>query len=192
MACFFGFGSLVNTATHKYVAISPARVAGWSRAWVNDSAHEHAFLSVIPAPEFSIQGLFAAVPNNDWAELDARESGYKRRKLSPNEWTREIPTGRLAESFQLIDTIPSDIQMYEHAVAHLARGEKPILYSYIETVLYGYYQWFDVGGMTDFIESTTAWTEIFDDRKSPVYPRYVPADQSAAAAVNTVIESLRS
>ena len=136
MACFFGFGSLVNIATHKYVAITPARVVGWSRAWVNNNTYDHAFLSVIPSPEVSIQGLFAAVPNDDWAELDEREAGYKRRTLSPDEWIKETPTGRLADSFQQVDVLPADIQMYEHAAGHLARSEKPILYTYLETVQY--------------------------------------------------------
>ncbi len=181
MACFFGFGSLVNTETHRYEPFTPAKVAGWKRAWINNDSYQHAFLSVVPDENSQIQGLMAKVPNNDWAELDAREVGYARRVLNKQEWSVE------ASSLPAIVTSPDDVQMYVHASGEFAQPIKPILYSYLETVLFGYYQWFGAEGVKAFVDSTLAWTEILDDRESPIYPRYVPA---RGTAVDIVIPTI--
>jgi len=185
MACFFGFGSLVNTGTHRYEAITPASVIGWKRAWINNEYYQHAFLSVVPDVSARIQGLMAKVPNNDWVELDAREVGYARRVLSDGEWLVETP------KLPVIQDKPDDVQMYVHASGEFAQAVKPILYSYLETVLFGYYQWFGPEGVQAFIDSTVAWTGILDDRNNPVYPRYVPATGSAIDIVIPTIEKLQ-
>ena len=185
MACFFGFGSLVNTGTHRYEAFTPAKISGWKRAWINNDSYEHAFLSVVPDTNMQIQGLMAQVPNNDWAELDAREVGYARRVLNSQEWSAETTAS------QAVLVKPDDVQMYVHASGEYAQAVKPILWSYLETVLFGYYLWFGSEGVEAFIDSTVAWTEILDDRESPIYPRYVPAEGSAVDLVIPAILKLR-
>ena len=75
---FFGYGSLVNRATHDYPDARPARLRGWRRCWVKTSARDAVFLSVEPDPATTIDGLIAAVPNADWAALDLREAAYDR------------------------------------------------------------------------------------------------------------------
>ena len=185
MACFFGFGSLVNTGTHRYEAFTPASVIGWKRAWINNDRYDHAFLGVVPDANTQIQGLMAVVPNNDWAELDTREVGYSRRVLGTGEWAAEAP------SSQTIQDTPNDVQMYVHKSGEYATPAKKILWSYLETVLYGYYQWFGPEGVEAFISTTTAWTDIVDDREGPIYPRYVPAEGDAIEVVIPAIERLR-
>jgi hypothetical protein len=181
MACFFGFGSLVNTGTHRYVAVAPADVQGWKRIWVNNDCYEHAFLSVMPEPQSTIQGLLAQVPNNDWQELDAREVGYLRRELTPNDWYCAV----------LPDpTLVSDVQMYVLETGKPACPKKPILWSYLETVLYGYYQWFGEEGMAAFIATTGDWTDVLDDREDPIYPRYVPAEGDIQKTIERIINDL--
>lgn len=190
MAYFFGFGSLVNTSTHKYVATTPATVNGWGRVWVNSDHYDHAFLSVTADESSAIQGLMAEVPNNDWAELDLREAGYKRRVLQSDDW-RRAPSDRKATGSAALRTGLGDVQMYQHASGDFARDQKPILWSYLETVLFGYHQWFGDDGVHGFIATTRSWVSITDDRKSPQYPRYVPAVGDAAEVVMPAIESLR-
>ena len=183
MACFFGFGSLVNTGTHRYVAVAPASVQGWKRIWVNSDCYDHAFLSVLPDRQSTIQGLLAQVPNNDWQELDAREVGYLRRELTPTDWhCAVLPDPVLVQ----------DVQMYVLETGEPACPAKPILWSYLETVLYGYYQWFGIEGVEAFIESTSAWTAVLDDREHPIYPRYVPAEGDVKATIDTLIDGLKS
>ena len=185
MACFFGFGSLVNTGTHRYDAFTPASVVGWKRVWINNDSYEHAFLSVVPDTSAQIQGLMAKVPNNDWDELDAREVGYARRVLAQREWFAE------ASSSLIVDQKPDDVQMYVHVKGEHAQPAKPILWSYLETVLFGYYQWFGPEGVQAFIESTLAWTDVLDDRGNPIYPRYVPAEGRAIGIIIPAIIQLQ-
>ena len=187
MSCFVGFGSLVNTATHVYQAETPVRIPGWSRAWINNDTYEHAFLSVVPQEDSTIFGLLARVPNGDWRELDIREAGYHRRPLASSEWLVEQGVEDLmAQPGQHLD----DVQMYVHSSGDYASAEKPILYSYLETVLLGFYEIFGERGVENFIETTIAWTTINDDRSLPLYPRHVspqgPAGDVVADAISRV------
>ena len=123
MACFFGFGSLVNTQTHIYTAYTPAKVMGWKRVWVDYDFYDHVFLSVVPDEKTEIQGLMAVVPQDNWQELDTRERGYARTVLNPADWQAE--TSVLPNVLE----VPKDVQMYVHAEGRLAGAEKPILWS---------------------------------------------------------------
>ena len=190
MDCFIGFGSLVNTSTHKYQPVSPVRVPGWSRAWINNDSYDHAFLSVIPDSQKSILGLLAVVPDGDWAELDAREAGYNRKLLSDADWQLE----QLHNGVNAAEAVsPAQVQMYVHASGQFAQPQKPILYSYLETVLFGFYQIYGESGIDNFLDSTTAWTAIKDDRAAPIYPRHVPPTGPASgiveAAIGTVVQA---
>lgn len=189
MACFFGFGSLVNTGTHRYTPVTAAKVEGWRRIWVNNECYEHAFLSVEPADSSQIQGLMAQVPNDDWQELDTREVGYLRRPLNQQEWLQQTHCSDAPVSL-LEGARIDDIQMYVLQGGNYAEPSKPILWSYLETVLYGYYQWFGEEGVEAFINSTGAWTNILDDRLKPIYPRYVPAQGRAEGIVISAIDNL--
>ena len=181
MACFFGFGSLVNTGTHRYVPVAPASVQGWKRIWVNSDCYKHAFLSVAPDAHSTIQGLLAQVPNNDWQELDAREVGYLRRELTPQDWFSESTV----ESAHA-----QDVQMYVLQKGEPACPAKPILWSYLETVLYGYYQWFGIAGVEAFVSSTGNWTDVLDDRENPIYPRYVQAEGDVKDEIYIIINEI--
>ena len=186
MDCFIGFGSLVNTSTHKYQPVSPVRVPGWSRAWINNDSYDHAFLSVVPAQHYSILGLLAAVPDGDWAELDAREVGYNRKLLGDTDWQYESGEKGAVNAAPIV---PTGVQMYVHASGKFARPDKPILRSYLETVLFGFYQIYGMAGVENFLESTTAWTAIKDDSAAPIYPRHVPPTGVAVGIVEAAIET---
>lgn len=188
MSYFVGFGSLVNTATHVYGAEAPVRVPGWSRAWINNDTYDHAFLSVVPQPDVAIFGLLAKVPNGDWRELDIREAGYHRHPLQASDWALEPVEGVVASSSL---AAVNDVQMYIHSSGSFASPDKPILHSYLETVLYGFYQVFGINGVENFIQTTTAWTTIKDDRARPIYPRHVPPVGAAVRVVEGAINALK-
>lgn len=61
-AFFFGYGSLVNRATHDYGQARPASLPGWRRAWRHTALRPVAFLTAEPDPASTIEGLIAAVP----------------------------------------------------------------------------------------------------------------------------------
>lgn len=157
---FFGYGSLVNVATHDYRDTSPARLHGWQRAWVQTEHRGMAFLSAVPDAKSAIDGLIAAVPGADWQALDAREFAYERLQAI-DDISHDHPAAR-------------DIQVYavpESPHNHI-KPTYPVWLSYLDVVVQGYLQIFGEEGVAAFFASTHGWERPFvDDRKAPRYPR---------------------
>ncbi|MBL3566709.1 gamma-glutamylcyclotransferase, partial [Rhodovulum sulfidophilum] len=78
---FFGYGSLVNRATHGYRDAVRARISGWRRVWRHTPLRPVAYLTAEPAPGVTLDGLIAAVPGGDWTALDQREYAYDRHAV---------------------------------------------------------------------------------------------------------------
>lgn len=168
---FFGYGSLVNRATHAYEQAQPAALPGWRRVWVHTAVRPLAFLSVEPDASSTILGLIAHVPGGDWAALDAREYGYNRH---------------LAQARLPCDT-PHGVQVY--AVPQDTAGQPatahPILLSYIDVVVQGFLTEFGRDGVSDFFATTSGWqAPILNDRAAPQYPRA----QTLSAAETAVVD----
>ena len=154
---FFGYGSLVNLATHDYPDPQPARLTGWRRVWRHTSLREMAFLSVEPCDLTTLWGVTAAVPNSDWAALDEREFAYGRRDCGHQ---MDTPHGQVAV-YEVDQGIINDPD-----VAH------PILLSYLDVVVQGYMRVFGAEGAAHFFDTTTGWNgPIRNDRAAPIYPR---------------------
>lgn len=158
---FFGYGSLVNRATHAFPHPHRARISGWRRAWTHTTLREVAYLSAVPAPGAVIEGLVAAVPGHDWAALDERERAYDRHRVSQfvyHEVSHEI-----------------DVQIYAVPDTHAAEPtvRHPILLSYIDVVVQGYLREFGSDGARRFFETTDGWdAPILNDRARPIYTRH--------------------
>lgn len=160
---FFGYGSLVNRATHTYPQVERARVRGWARSWKRTKLRRVAFLTAVEADGEEIDGLIAAVPGADWAALDEREWAYRRN--------------RVAEIFHdPADRPPlADIQIYRTMMEDDAdpSAQHPILLSYIDVVVQGYLREFGQAGAERFFATTHGWdTVVLDDRAAPIYPRH--------------------
>lgn len=170
-AFFFGYGSLVNRATHIYAPARPARLRGWRRAWLHAAPREVPFLTAIPCPATEIEGLIAPVPGGDWAALDRREAGYARRPAGPGLTVAARP-GAAA-------------QIYTVARPGTGGGG-PILLSYLDVVLQGYLREFGPAGVRRFMDTTDGWeTPVLDDRLQPRYPRH----QRLGAAETALVEA---
>ncbi len=152
---FFGYGSLVNLGTYDYAHPRPASLQGWRRIWQRTNLREVAYLSVVPDPTATIQGVVAQVPNANWAALDQREAAYQRHDVSA-----AMGQGQTA--------------VYQVKPAHLApQGQHPILLSYLDVVVQGYLHVFGEAGVGHFFETTAGWgTPIQNDRDDPIYPRH--------------------
>ena len=175
-ACFFGYGSLVNRATHDYPDARPARLAGWQRVWVHTPARDLAFLSVRPATGVVIDGLMARVPGQDWAALDAREFAYARHPVA-------VAT---ADG-------PSDAQVYAVPGTDAAQpsDRHPILLSYLDAVVQGFAREYGPTGVAAFFSTTAGWqSPILDDRKAPRYPRAQTLDRATTALVDDHLAAL--
>lgn len=167
---FFGYGSLVNCATHDYPHPAPARLKGWRRAWAQTELRKVAFLTAVPDPECEIEGLIARVPGSDWQALDEREWAYDRVPASdavshPVEGVLDIA----------VYAVPDHRHSSESS-------DYPILLSYVDVVVQGYLREFGSAGADRFFATTEGWDlTILNDRAEPRYPRHqqLSADETA-------------
>lgn len=167
---FFGYGSLVNLATHDYPDPQPAQLHGWRRRWCQAKSRPVAFLSVEPH-ETTLHGITARVPNGDWNALDAREHAYLRRDVSAQ--------------------FSGPTAVYEANPDHTAQASTghPILLSYLDVVVAGYAT-LAPGGPAHFFATTAGWGPVLDDRAAPLYPRAQPLTDATRALVDEALERL--
>ncbi len=173
---FFGYGSLVNRATHDHAPARPATLAGWRRVWRQTRLRPFAFLSAEPAAG-SIDGLLAAVPGNDWAALDRREAAYRRRPL-------------VAGNFAAPPDWAARVEIYTIDPAHEIAARHPILLSYLDVVVQGFLREFGEDGVGRFFATTAGWTAIHDDRAAPLYPRHQPLTAAERALTEAHLAAL--
>ena len=175
---FFGYGSLVNRATHAFPRATRATAEGWGRVWKKTRLREVAFLTAIARPGMQIDGLVAAVPGHDWAALDAREWAYSRG-----------PAGLVTHDLKG----DIDIQIYRTRPEHDADGSQdhPILLSYLDTVVQGYLEEFGPLGAERFFATTDGWdSPVLDDRAAPRYPRAQRLSQAETDVVDGALRIL--
>lgn len=174
---FFGYGSLVNDRTHRYPLAQPARLAGWRRVWCHTGQRAEAFLSVHPAPGAQIEGLVAAVPDRDWAALDAREAGYDRHEV-----TAQVSHGISG---------PAQVQVYAIPRHTQSPGPAPILLSYLDVVVQGFLSRYGLEGAHAFFATTDGWDRpITDDRARPRYPRHQRLTEAERGFVDARVAEL--
>lgn len=177
---FFGYGSLVNRATHAYASAHPAKISGWRRAWRHVEGREVAFLTAVPDAQSEIDGLIAEVPHGDWRALDAREAWYMRE-----------PTHAVTHS--LSGQVQMQIYHAPKAKHRPASTLHPILLSYLDVVVQGYESEFGAEGVARFFETTDGWdAPIKDDRADPMYPRHQFLTRAQTALVDDQLDRLNA
>lgn len=163
---FFGYGSLVNARTHDNPIEAPATVAGFRRRWLASARRPVSFLSIVEDPGGWVDGVIARLASGDWAALDAREAAYDRLMLPPPH-----------EGVAIYRAAPEHVDPEGHG--------KPILMSYLETVIGGFLDIFGEAGVERFFASTDGWeTPVLDDRAAPLYPRTRPLEPTARALLH--------
>ena len=175
--CFFGYGSLVNRRTHGYTGARRAVARGWRRAWRYTADREVAFLTVIPDPACTIDGLVASVPVDAWPTLDLREHAYERLDA------RDSVTGA-GDGHPAIYAIASDR-------LNTPDDHHPVLLSYLDVVVQGYLTEYGRDGAARFFATTTGWeAPILDDRAAPRYPRAQDLSEGERAFVDRHLQTL--
>lgn len=175
---FFGYGSLVNRATHAHADAHPATLRGWRRMWRHTALRPVAFLTVVPAPRSQIDGLIASVPGADWLALDDREHAYDR--VTAEDVTHPLPRAL-------------DVQLYTIPDGKHGAPDRthPVLLSYIDTVVQGYLNAFGTDGVARFFDTTDGWdAPIADDRRAPRYTRHQTLTRAERALVDQHLASL--
>lgn len=178
MTYFFGYGSLVNSRTHIYDPVHPARAKGWRRAWCHTPSRQLAFLTAVPDPGCSIDGLMAPV-GSDWGALDLREAAYQR----------------LDATAQITHDARTDAQVAIYAIAddnrNAPHSDHPVLLSYLDVVLQGYLEVFGRSGADGFVATTSGWeAPILNDRARPQYPRSQQLSDADRAYVDATVATL--
>lgn len=173
---FFGYGSLVNRATHTYQDTSTAQLVGWRRLWQDTPGRETPFLSVEPLQGVTIDGLIAHVPDGDWDQLDIREEGYDR-----------LPTQHVQHNRQ----DAPEIAVYVVPKPKDTTGTGAILLSYLDVVVQGFFKEFGEAGVKRFFDTTTGWDRPIDnDRQTPKYPRAQLLSPTETELVHSELERL--
>lgn len=171
---FFGYGSLVNLATHNYKNVHKIDVQGWRRQWVYSATRDISFFSVTKDPDTTLQGVVADVSDIGWQALDIREAGYLRHDLSGGC------------NF-------SDVQVYVANPDHVdPKGfGKPILLSYLDCVVQGFLDQFGEDGVTGFFNTTSGWDRpIKNDRAAPIFPRAQVLSTAQTALVDRHLQDI--
>ena len=165
----FGYGSLVNRATHDYGAAHLAELSGWRREWRYTTLREVAFLNAIPDPDSSIKGVILGVPPVE-PELDRREHAYDRIQVSA------------AVAHTVKQPVDINIFALPPKLHHQNSGAHSILLSYVDVVVQGYFRAYGEAGVQEFFETTTGWgAPILNDRAAPVYSRHQRLDAHEVA-----------
>lgn len=156
----FGYGSLVNPATHDYAETHPASLMGWRRVWRHAAGREVAFLTVVRSPGDQIAGAVARVQEDEWSALHAREQWYLPER------TRDVRHHLPETGDMVVYHAPDDLHLP-------AEAPLPILLSYLDVVVQGYARAFGEEGVAEFFATTDGWhAPVLDDRGAPRYGRH--------------------
>ncbi|RMD47615.1 MAG: gamma-glutamylcyclotransferase [Alphaproteobacteria bacterium] len=178
----FGYGSLVNAATHGW-AVAPATLAGWRRRWRAGRGRRWAFLDVEPAPGTRIEGALVGIPDHGWDALAEREAAYDPHHTPPEALRPAPPAARVC----LWVTRPE----VTGGAAARAEAEAAILLSYLDTVIEGYLALFGAAGAARFWATTGGWERaVIDDRAAPIYRRATRPDAEVRRLVDDALAGL--
>jgi hypothetical protein len=173
-AAYFGYGSLVNRATHRTEIVDaiPARLNGWRRYWrprPDMPGFPAALLTVREEESAVCDGLLVVDRAENLAAVDAREARYRRVSVPHEalEMARPVPAG-----------CPVFVYMAEEHIRPHSEPPK-ILRSYLDAVLQGFLDVHGEEGVRRFIADTHGFdTPLHDDRSAPVYPRAVTLSEA--------------
>ncbi len=166
----FGYGSLVNAATLPAGTRSiQGRLSGFRRAWRiagKTPIGRNCGLTVEPCPRTTVQGTLILAPKSELPDLDRREWRYDRHLLDETAFQPE----RADAGF------PKQRIVYRVKPEHERWGdaEHPVIQSYVDCVMRGYFERWGVMGVRRFVETTAGWhVPIHRDRAEPRYRRAV-------------------
>lgn len=181
----FGYGSLVNAATLPAGARSiPGRLSGYRRAWriAGTTPFGPACgLTVEPCEDTVLNGALVVLPKSELPSLDEREWRYDRHPLDLADFAPETDD----------DPIPDETIIYQVKPIHRRWGdaEHPLVQSYIDCVLRGYFERWGVLGVRHFVETTAGWhIPIRRDRAEPRYRRAVRITAEEEALFDRILQ----
>lgn len=179
---YFGYGSLVNAETlPEGTDLSPGRLDGWIREWrvcgKDAEGRGRCALSVRRSEGVYIRGVLATECKSGFADLALREKRYDK-------------IDGIGSSFRCDEQGaegPEDMFLFAASPPHRAWGDEthPILQSYLDCVLKGFFDLWGEEGIGHFLETTEGWeAPVLSDRHAPVYSRAVVLDPDLRALID--------
>ncbi|MEM6462089.1 MAG: gamma-glutamylcyclotransferase [Pseudomonadota bacterium] len=187
LIAYVGYGSLANreTLATDYVHAQPVRLHGWRRCWrprkQGDPVRSPTPTSLLSARQVAdgfIDGLLVFDRLSNLPHVDKREATYDRV---------EVPRERLEVlGGDLPDCVIYVYEAQTNAASH--DPEHPILQSYLDAVLQGFFREFGHQGVHDFLHTTDGFERgIHLDRHDPVYSRSVTLAEHEMHFIDTVL-----
>lgn len=176
----FGFGSLVNNASHPYDVLGMAVAKNQIREWVSTPDRDFAFLSMAPSKGADVFGVMLGVEPQNQPDLDRRESGYEACIITDQIKHRDLkPKPEVVRAYRAISPPATHTD------------DSPILRSYLDCVFQGYLMHFGSGSLRAFVETTRGWQRgILDDRANPIYPRHVNLTDGENALISDILSAM--
>jgi len=185
---YFGYGSLVNIDTISPGAdVTPGTLSGWRREWKvcgeGEDGQGRCSLSVREARGSEIRGVVAREPRTRLKDLEHRERRY-------------VKVDDVGEAFRCDarqQPGPEDLFLFKAAPGHRRWGSDthPILQSYLDCVLAGFFRTWGEAGIDHFLKTTDGWhVPVLQDRNRPHYPRRVDLDPELADLIDGKLKVL--
>ncbi|WP_051207443.1 gamma-glutamylcyclotransferase family protein [Saccharospirillum impatiens] len=166
MHYIFGYGSLICADSRSRTGISglayAVEVSGIARRWsVPVPDYGATALGAHQDDQAHCNGVVFAVDEDNLARFDQREQGYDRVRI---DW-RQVDN--LSQT-----PLPTHhtLWAYVGTQADHPLPERPILQTYLDVILNGCLA-ISPDFAERFIDSTTPWQHLHDDRQAPGYPR---------------------
>lgn len=181
VVAYFGYGSLVNRATHRTEIVDavPARLKGWRRRWQpNEKGSDRALLSVRRDAGATTDGLLVIDRAENLPAIELREQGYRRVTLTANDL--EISG---ATSFE------GPIHVYE-GLEEGPSAPLHIFQSYLDAVLQGFLHEYGEAEVRRFVYETEGFdAAVLTDREGPLYPRAVVLSAAERTLFDALLEA---
>ena len=187
---YFGYGSLVNRDTVSEQADhTPGSLTGWVREWrvcgiargTENTSLGRCSLTVRAEPGSEILGVLLSEPVAGLPALEAREKRYEK-------------VHGMGERFQCValgEPGPSEMFVFQARPEHRRWGcdTYPILQSYLDCVLAGYFRIWGAQGLRHFFETTDGWhVPVLRDRDAPVYRRAIKLEPDLRTLIDNELK----
>ncbi len=191
---YFGYGSLVNCDTRAPDSVAVrGTLRGWVREWRIAGPTPRGgvcSLTVRPDPGTDIRGLMVREHISGLAALDQREWRYDRLDLEDGTFLTDPDAPAHAVPKPMVRGF---VYRAKHEHYRWGDADHPILLSYVDCVLAGFYRHWGEAGVRHFVETTHGWhVPILDDRAAPRYPRAVPLGKDLRALIDDALAGTRT
>jgi glutathione-specific gamma-glutamylcyclotransferase len=185
---YFGYGSLVNADTIPAdTEVKPGRLRGWIREWrvcgEGEDGQGRCALTVREEPDAEIWGVLAREPRTRLLGLEKREKRYEKIEAIGAAFACEARS----------KPGPKGLFLFKASPEHRRWGSEthPILQSYLDCVLAGYFKIWGEVGIDHFLRTTDGWhVPVLQDRIRPHYPRSIELDLQLAGLIDEKLKSL--